>query len=162
MKYNYLLEDSYMVTIIYYLFVWKYHRIVRLVNLKKIFKFLCLQNLFNFIYYSKKFRITSYIIFVQGKIEKVARGIQGEKTRQVRESGVNNSNISKSPIGGRNQVSGRVSVPCFHATPVANAPNDFNSRSYSGRKEKCMKLSKQHQWAYENTSTNVQDDLTVI
>ena len=24
--------------------------------------------------------------------------------------------------GGRNQVSGRVSVPCWHATPVANAP----------------------------------------
>ena len=23
---------------------------------------------------------------------------------------------------GRNQVSGRVSVPCWHATPVANAP----------------------------------------
>ena len=27
-----------------------------------------------------------------------------------------------SPKGGRNQVSGRVSVPCWHATPVANAP----------------------------------------
>ena len=30
--------------------------------------------------------------------------------------------ISKSQNGGRNQVSGRVSVPCWHATPVANAP----------------------------------------
>ena len=28
----------------------------------------------------------------------------------------------KSQNGGRNQVSGRVSVPCWHATPVANAP----------------------------------------
>ena len=25
-------------------------------------------------------------------------------------------------MGERNQVSGRVSVPCWHATPVANAP----------------------------------------
>ena len=25
-------------------------------------------------------------------------------------------------MGGRNQVSGRVSVPCWHVTPVANAP----------------------------------------
>ena len=25
-------------------------------------------------------------------------------------------------MGGRNQVSGRVSVPCWHATPVENAP----------------------------------------
>ena len=24
--------------------------------------------------------------------------------------------------GGANQVSGRVSVPCWHATPIANAP----------------------------------------
>ena len=31
--------------------------------------------------------------------------------------------VQASPkIGGRNQVSGRVSVLCWHATPVANAP----------------------------------------
>ena len=32
------------------------------------------------------------------------------------------ASISKSQNGGRNQVSGRVSVPCWQATPVANAP----------------------------------------
>ena len=34
---------------------------------------------------------------------------------------LNNWSISKSKRGGRNQVSGRVSVPCRHATPVADA-----------------------------------------
>ena len=38
-----------------------------------------------------------------------------EKTRQVR------GNWPQQLGGGRNQVSGRVSVPCWHATPVANA-----------------------------------------
>ena len=38
------------------------------------------------------------------------------------ESDLNNWSTSKSHNGGRNQVSGRVSVPCLHATPVANAP----------------------------------------
>ena len=38
------------------------------------------------------------------------------------ESGLNNWSTNKSHNGGRNQVSGRVSVPCWHATPVANAP----------------------------------------
>ena len=44
------------------------------------------------------------------------------KTWQVRVIGLNNWSTSKSHNGGRNQVSGRVSVPCWHATPVANAP----------------------------------------
>ena len=35
---------------------------------------------------------------------------------------LNNWSISKSPKGVRNQVSGRLSVPCWLATPVANAP----------------------------------------
>ena len=30
--------------------------------------------------------------------------------------------MASSQNGGRNQVSGRVSAPCWHATPVANAP----------------------------------------
>ena len=30
--------------------------------------------------------------------------------------------LASPKMGGRNQVSGRVSVPCWHATPVANAP----------------------------------------
>ena len=40
----------------------------------------------------------------------------------LEELGLNNWSISKSQNGGRNQVSGRVSVPCWLATPVANAP----------------------------------------
>ena len=36
-------------------------------------------------------------------------------------TGLNNWNIHKSQKG-QNQVSERVSVPCWHATPVANAP----------------------------------------
>ena len=60
------------------------------------------------------------------KIEKVPRGIRGEKSSKdmasYEEFGLNNWSISKSQNGGRNQVSGRVSVPCWHATPVANAP----------------------------------------
>ena len=44
------------------------------------------------------------------------------KTWQVRRIGLKNWSISKSQNGGWNQVSGRVSVPCWHATPVANAP----------------------------------------
>ena len=60
------------------------------------------------------------------KIEKVPRGIRGEKSSKrhgkFEEFGLNNWSISKSQNGGRNQVSGRVSVPCWLATPVANAP----------------------------------------
>ena len=54
------------------------------------------------------------------------RGIQCEKSRKDTassiKSGLNNWNISKSPKEGRNQLSGRVSGPCWHSTPVANAP----------------------------------------
>ena len=61
---------------------------------------------------------------VESKIEKVPRGIRGEKSSKdmaslrnlVSTIGVLSQN------GGRNQVSGRVSVPCWLATPVANAP----------------------------------------
>ena len=43
------------------------------------------------------------------------------KTWQVR--GIWSQQLEhKSHNGRRNQVSGRVSVPCWHATPVANAP----------------------------------------
>ena len=37
------------------------------------------------------------------------------------ESGLNNWSTSKFHNEGRNQVSGRVSVSCWHATPVSNA-----------------------------------------
>ena len=62
--------------------------------------------------------------YSQSKTEKVPRGIRGEKSRhgKFEEFVLNNWSISKSQNGGRNQVSGRVSVPCWHATPVANAP----------------------------------------
>ena len=60
------------------------------------------------------------------KIEKVPRGIRGEKSSKDMASSRNLVStigaFRKSQNGGRNQVSGRVSVPCWHATPVANAP----------------------------------------
>ena len=56
------------------------------------------------------------------KIEKIPRGIQGEKSRKIYgkfgKTGLINWSISKSPKGERNQVSGSVSFPCH---PVANA-----------------------------------------
>ena len=44
------------------------------------------------------------------------------KTRQVREIWSQQLEDKQVPKGGRDQVSGRVSVPCWHATSVANAP----------------------------------------
>ena len=54
---------------------------------------------------------------MSSKIEKVPRAIQGEsrvKHGKFEESGLNNWSTSKSQKGGRNQVSGRGSVPCWH------------------------------------------------
>ena len=63
---------------------------------------------------------------VISKIEKVPRGIRGEKSSKNMASSRNlfsTIGAQASPtMEGRNQVSGRVSVPCWHATPVANAP----------------------------------------
>ena len=60
------------------------------------------------------------------KIEKVPRGIRGEKSSKDMTSSRNlvstRGALASPKIGWRNQVSGRVSVPCLHATPVANAP----------------------------------------
>ena len=60
------------------------------------------------------------------KIEKVPRGIRGEKSSKDMASSRNLVStigaLASPKMGGRNQVSGRVSVPCWHATPVANAP----------------------------------------
>ena len=59
------------------------------------------------------------------KIEKVPRGIQGEKSSKDMASSrnlVSTIGAQASPKkGGRNQVFGRVRVPCLHATPVSNA-----------------------------------------
>ena len=44
------------------------------------------------------------------------------KTWQVRGIWSQQLEHQQVPKWGRNQVSGRVSVPCWHATPVANAP----------------------------------------
>ena len=64
-------------------------------------------------------------IFIRAKSRKY-QGVFEVKSRvktwQVRGIGLNNWSISKSQNGGRDQVSRRVSVPCWHATPVANAP----------------------------------------
>ena len=58
---------------------------------------------------------------------KVPRGIQGEKSSKDMASSrnlVSTIGAQESPKKGEgwNQVSGRVSIPCWHATPVANAP----------------------------------------
>ena len=66
------------------------------------------------------------VLRIGSKIEKVPRGIRGERSSKDMASSRNLvstiGSISKSQNGGRNQVSGRVSVPCWLATPVANAP----------------------------------------
>ena len=71
-------------------------------------------------------RLSSFTVYIEGKIEKVPRGIRGEKSSKDMASSrnlVSTIGAQASPtMGGRNQVSGRVSVPCWHATPVANAP----------------------------------------
>ena len=62
----------------------------------------------------------------RSKIEKVPRGIRGEKSSKDMASLrnlVSTIGAQASPtMVGRNQVSGRVSVPCWHATSVANGP----------------------------------------
>ena len=60
------------------------------------------------------------------KIEKVPKGFLGEKSSKDMASSINlvsTIGVQASPkMGGRNQVSGRVSVPFLHAKPVANTP----------------------------------------
>ena len=65
------------------------------------------------------------------KFEKVARGIQGLKSRTYIESSEKNWSqrlehhmyiCRKCRKGGWNQVSGRTHVPCWHATPFENVP----------------------------------------
>ena len=61
---------------------------------------------------------------VSSKIEKVPRGIQGEKSGKEMTSSRNPISTIGAQVspknGGRNQVSGRVSVPCWCATAVAH------------------------------------------
>ena len=63
---------------------------------------------------------------VISKIEKVPRGIRGEKSRKDIASSrnlVSTTGSHASPkMGVRNKVSGRASAPCWRATSVANAP----------------------------------------
>ena len=63
---------------------------------------------------STVYRVISAGCYSKWKVEK--------RHGKLGKTGLNNWNIIKSPKGGRNQVSGRVTVPCWHATPVANAP----------------------------------------
>ena len=84
----------------------------------------------------------------RSKIEKVPRGSQGEKSRkiwqveQIWSVQLEHKQVPKRG-GGRNQMSGRVNVPSWHATPVANAPwktltirwrSTSESRSWNGWK----------------------------
>ena len=63
--------------------------------------------------------ITLYI----SKIEKVPSGIRVEKSSKDMARSRNLVStigaLASPKMGGRNQVSERVSVPCWHATPVA-------------------------------------------
>ena len=63
---------------------------------------------------------------IESKIKKVPRGIRGEKTSKDMASSrnlVSTIGEQASPtMGRRNKVSGRLSVPCWHATTVANPP----------------------------------------
>ena len=69
---------------------------------------------------------TQRFLFFESKIEKVPRGIRSEKSSKdmaISRNLVSTTGAQASPkIGGWNQVPGRVSVPCWHATPVANSP----------------------------------------
>ena len=70
--------------------------------------------------------ITQYGACIPSKIEKVPRGIQGGKSSKDMASSrnlVSTIGAQASPKkGGRNQVSGRVSIPWCLATHVTNAP----------------------------------------
>ena len=67
------------------------------------------------------------------KIEKVPRGIQGEKSSKDMASSrnlVSTIGAQASPKkGGRNQVFGRVRVPCLHATPRFKCPMETTHNS---------------------------------
>ena len=66
--------------------------------------------------------------------------------------------------GGCNQVSGRVSVPCWHATPVANAPwkpliiGEGQAR-YQGHEigGKSDRLGSHHCWSRIRMSFNIRE-----
>ena len=58
------------------------------------------------------------------------------------ESGLNNWSTRKSHNGERNQVSGRVSAPCWHATPVANASRKPLNSVKVARHRRLKKLTK--------------------
>ena len=74
----------------------------------------------------------TFLIYIQGSLSwskhnrESTKGYSRWKVEwrhgKFEEFGLNDWSISKSQNGGRNQVSGRVSAPCWLATPVANAP----------------------------------------
>ena len=69
-----------------------------------------------------KHRITN--MDTMGKIEKVP-SIQREKSGKDT-AYLGQLEHKQFPKGGRNQVSRRVNVPCWHATPVVNAPRKLH------------------------------------
>ena len=62
----------------------------------------------------------------KSKIEKVPRGIRGEKSSKDMASSRNLVStigaLASPKMADGTRCPGRVSVPCWHATPVANAP----------------------------------------
>ena len=75
--------------------------------------------------FSKELWICSIFRYLQTKSRKY-QGVFKVKNRvkygKLEEPGLNNSSISKSQKGGRNQVSRRVSASCWYAISVTNAP----------------------------------------
>ena len=94
---------------------------------------------FHFMYFaptithSEDHKMTISMTFIRGMqyIEEKSRKTTAEgysrwkvesRHSKFGKSGHNNWSISKSQTRGRNQVTERVSAPCWHSTPVANAP----------------------------------------
>ena len=81
------------------------------------------------LHYQNNNGIVKYSIFAS-KLEKIPRGIRGERSIKymassrnlVSTTGAQTSPKTAKGDGGRNQVSERVILPCWLATPVANAP----------------------------------------
>ena len=78
---------------------------------------------FLFYYREIHFLIKTNTFDNKSKIEKVPRGIRGEKSSKDKTNSMNLISTIESQtspkMGGRNQVSGRVSASCWHATSVA-------------------------------------------
>ena len=90
-----------------------------------------------------------------------------EKRREVRENWCQELEQKQVPKRGRNQVSGKVSVPCWHATSVANAlwkplVIRWRSSSVQGHEigEKPDRLASHCNWSRVRMSFNIREKET--